>query len=92
MFAPIYFPQAPAPSAEVLAAERDILADEGRLTVGGVQYASESDAAQARRWEAERRVRNYTRFYERFTRWAARQTAAQQTAAPAAAPLPGRAA
>ena len=76
MFAPIYLPQAPAPSAAVLAAERDILADEGRLTVGGFQYASESDATQGRRWEAERRVRNY----ERFTRWAARQMAGQQTA------------
>lgn len=83
MFAPIYLPQAPAPSPEVLAAERDILTDEGYLTVGGVQYASESDASQARRWEAERRVRNY----ERFTRWEA-----SQIAAPAAAPISGRAA
>ena len=90
MFAPIYLPQAPTPSSEVLAAERDILADEGYLTVGGVQYARESDAAQARRWEAERRVRNYAR----FNRWAARQMAAQHTAAPATAPAPnaGRAA
>ncbi len=90
MFAPIYLPQAPAPSPEVLAAERDILTDEGRLTVGGVQYASESDARQARRWEAERRVRNY----ERFNRWAARQVAVQHTEAPApaAAPIVGRAA
>lgn len=86
MFAPIYLPQAPAPSPEILAAERDILADEGYLTVGGVQYATESDATQARRWEAERRVRNY----ERFTRWAARQMAGQQTALPA--PAAGRAA
>ena len=77
MFAPIYLPQAPAPSSEVVAAQRDILADEGYLTVGGVQYARESDAAQARRWEAERRVRNYAR----FIRWAAQHTATPATAA-----------
>lgn len=77
MFAPIYLPQAPAPSPEILAAERDILADEGRLTVAGFQYASESDASQARRPEAERRVRNF----DRFTSWYARQVARQESAA-----------
>lgn len=82
MFAPIYLPQATAPRPEVLAAERDIMADEGYITVGGVQYTSESDASQARRWEAERRVRNY----ERFLRWKASQVAAP-VAAPAAAPI-----
>lgn len=89
MFAPIYLPLAPAPSPEVLAAERDILADEGYLTVAGVQYASASDATQARRWEAERRVRNYAR----FTRWAAQQAAAlAPPSATVAAPNAGRAA
>lgn len=65
MFSPIYFPLAHPPSSEVRAAERDIVDEEGYLTVRGAQYGREADAAQARRWEAERRVRNYDRFLRR---------------------------
>lgn len=58
--APIY--QAPDPaSPAVLAAELVILAQEGPLTVCGFQYATSSDAALARRHEAEYRVRRAAR-------------------------------
>lgn len=45
------------PSREVLTAERQIIAEEGYLTINGTQYSTFSDADIARRREAEYRVR-----------------------------------
>ena len=43
--------------AAVTEYERHIIATEGPVTVGGIYYARESDAARQRRWAAERMVR-----------------------------------
>lgn len=79
-FAAIYLPPAPPPAPAVAAAERAILDAEGLFTVAGLYYASEADAAIARRREAERRVRAATR-----------PTSSAAPAAPATPATPGRA-
>lgn len=61
MYAPVYFPPAPAPSPDVLAAERAILDAEGPYHVDGRYYANEADADLQRRWAAERRVSDAAR-------------------------------
>lgn len=71
MYAPIYHPQAPAPSPAVLDAERTILSAEGPHHVGGRYYANTFDAERMRRMAAERRVSEATR---RET-WTARRSA-----------------
>ena len=68
MYAPIYLPKAPAPSPEVLAAERAILDVEGPRHVAGRYYADEACAAIERRLLAERMVRDA----ERRANWLAR--------------------
>jgi hypothetical protein len=60
MYAPVFFPPAPV-SREVLDEENVIIAVEGALRVCGRYYAKEADAAQQRRWEAEKRVRERAR-------------------------------
>lgn len=66
MLCPIFLPRIGSLSIDILAAEADIIAEEGRLSVAGVQYDGESDAALARRQEAERRVLSYMLFVLRF--------------------------
>lgn len=61
MYAPIFFPPAPPPSPEGLAAERAILEAKGAFHVGGRYYASTADADLQRRWVAECRVREVAR-------------------------------
>lgn len=77
MYAPIYHSSAPKPSAAVLNAERDILAEEGPYHVNGCYFAHEADASAQRRWEAERRVRNF----ERWQAWQERQALANRVVA-----------
>jgi hypothetical protein len=62
MYAPTYHLPAPKPSVAVLDAEHDILAEEGPYHVNGCYFACEADANSQRRWEAERRVRNFERW------------------------------
>ena len=68
MYAPVFLPQAEPVPAAVLDAERAILAAEGASYVEGRYFSSEADAAQQRRWAAERMVREATR----REAWAAR--------------------
>ncbi|MGI8765710.1 MAG: hypothetical protein ACR2KM_04230 [Gemmatimonadaceae bacterium] len=57
---PVFYTQA-TPSREVLTAERQIVAEEGYLTVRSFQYSTFADADRARRTEAEYRVREADR-------------------------------
>lgn len=62
MYAPVFLPQAPAPSPAVRAFERAVLAAEGLFHVAGRYYARSDDADRMRRIEAERFEREAARF------------------------------
>ena len=79
MYAPVFFPHAEPVPTNVREAERAILMAEGAYHVDGTYYANASDAAQQRRWVAERTVREA----ERRDAWNAKQRAASVARIPA---------